>query len=198
MYAQQFPYNHAPALVGSVILHPAGTTARYEFQVTPTLATRYRVELFQSSTASAPLSTSAIATIYVVLGGTTGNAQTCSRPICHESLQTTNFVPPSALQTEMSKQWYPYFAINLSSGKEPPPPEWLMLGDGSGHITVSHRISADEFGNTVTFSFRVGNDAYDWGWTTCSTDTEAADGIGLPGHHRCGDERVPDSTTYLG
>ena len=198
LYAQQFPYNHAPAQVGSVILHPAGTTASYEFQVTPTLATRYRVDLFASSTASAPLGTSATTTVYVTTGGTSGNIQTCRRPVCHESMQTVNYVPPAALQAEMSKPWYPYFGINLSSGKEPPPPEWLMLEAGSGHVTASHRISADEFSETVTFSFRIGNDAYYWDWTTCSKDTESADGIGLPGHHGCGDARVLDAAPYLG
>lgn len=104
----------------------------------------------------------------------------------------------SALQAEMSKPWYPYFGVNLSSGKEPPPPKWLMLGSGSGHVTASHRISADEFSEMVTFSFRIGNDAYYWDWTTCSKDTESVDGIGLPGHHGCGDERVLDSAPYLG
>ena len=198
LYAQQFPYNHAPAQVGSVILHPAGTTASYEFQVTPTLATRYRVELFASSTASAPLGTSATTTIYVTTGGTSGNSQTCSRPVCRESMQTINYVPSPALQTEMSKQWYLYFGINLSSGKEPPPPEWLVLGAGNSHVTAPRRISADEFSETVTFSFRVGNDAYYWDWNACTKDTEAADGIGLPGHHGCGDERVLDSAPYLG
>jgi serine/threonine protein kinase len=198
LYAQQFPYQNAPTQAGSVILHPAGTTARFEFQVTPALATRYRVELFQSSTASTPLAKSGIATIYVVLGGTTGNTQTCSRPVCRESIQTTNLVPPSALQTEMSKPWYPYFGINLAPAKEPPPPQWLLLGTGNGHVTASRRISADEFSETVTFSFRIGNDAYDWDWTTCVEDTEAEDGIGLPGHHGCGDERVLASASYLG
>ncbi len=198
LYAQPFPYQHAPAQVGSVILHPAGTTASYGFQVTPTLATRYRVELFASSTASAPLGTSPVATIYVATGGTSENSQTCSRPVCHESMLTTNYVPPSALQTEISKPWYPYFGINLSSGKEPPPPEWLILEAGSGHVTASRRVSADEFSETVTFSFRIGNDAYYWDWTTCSKDAESVDGIGLPGHHSCGDERVLDSAPYLG
>jgi hypothetical protein len=198
LYAQPFPYHHAPTQVGSVILHPAGTTASYEFQVTPVLATRYQVELFASSTASAPLGSSALATIYVTTGGTTGNVQTCSRPVCHESIQTINYVAPSALQAEMSKPWYPYFGINLATGKEPPPPEWLMLAAGGGHVTASHRISADEFSETVTFSFRIGNDAYYWDWTTCTQDTEAQDGIGLPGHHGCGDQRVLDAAPYLG
>jgi hypothetical protein len=140
-------------------LHPAGSTASYQFQVTPTLATRYQVKLFASSTASAPLGTSAMATIYVTTGGNSGNSQTCRRPVCHESIQTTNYVPPSALQTEMSKPWYVYFGINLSTGKEPPPPEWLMLNAGSGHVTAPQRISADEFRQTVTYSFQIGNDA---------------------------------------
>jgi serine/threonine protein kinase len=198
LYAQQFPYQNAPTQVGSVILHPAGTTARYEFQVTPVLATHYQVDLFQSSTASTPLAKSGITTIYVTLGGTTGNTQTCSRPVCRESIQTTNFVPPSALQTEMSKPWYPYFGLNLAPSKEPAPPQWLLLGAGNGHVTASRRISADQFSNTVTFSFQIGNDAYHWDWTTCIADSEAKDGIGLPGHHGCGDERIPESTTYLG
>ena len=198
LYAQPFPYHHAPTQVGSVILHPAGTTASYEFQVSPALATRYRVELLPSSTASAPLGTSAMATIYVVIGRASEYTQTCGRPVCHESLFTDNYVPPSALQTEMAKPWYAYFGVNLSSGKEPPPPQWLTLGAGSGHFTAAHRIAADEFSETVTFSFRIGNDAYHWEWTTCSKDTEAADGIGLPGQHGCGAERVLSSAPYLG
>ena len=198
LYAQPFPYHQAPTQVGSVILHPAGTTASYEFQVTPALATRYRVELLPSSTASAPLGTSAMAAIYVVIGGASEYAQTCGRPVCHESLFTDNYVPPSALQTEMSKPWYAYFGVNLSSGKEPPPPQWLTLGAGSGHFAAARRIAADEFSETVTFSFRIGNDAYNWEWTTCSKDTEAADGIGLPGHHGCGGGRVLSSAPYVG
>ena len=198
LYAQQFPYRNAPAPIASVIVHPAGATARYEFQVTPTLATRYRVELFHSSTASAPFAESGLATIYVVAGGTSGNTQTCSRPVCLESIYTTNLVPPSALQTEMSKPWFAYFGLNLAPTKQPPPPKWLLLGAGNGHVTASRRISADEFSETVTFSFRIGTDAYDWSSSTCIQDTEAADGVGLPGHHGCGDARVLDSATYLG
>ena len=198
LYAQQFPYTRAPAQVGSVILDPAGGTASYQFQVTPTLATRYQVKLFASSTASAPLGTSAAATIYVTTGGNSGNSQTCGRPVCRESIQMINYVPPSALQTEMSKLRYVYFGINLSTGKEPPPPEWLVLNAGSGHLTAPQRISADEFRQTVTYSFQIGNDAYYWDWNACTQDTGAQDGIGLPGHHGCGDARVLDSAAYLG
>jgi Protein kinase domain len=199
LYKQQFPFNNAPALVSSVTLHPAGTTASYEFQVTPTLATRYRVELFKSSTASTPLATSGAATIYVsVIRYTTAKTKTCSRPVCYLSEQLVELVPPSALQTEMSKSLYVYFGINLASNVEPAPPQWLMLGAGNGHATAPRRISADEFGYTVTFSFPIGTDAFHSSWRLCTKNTEAEDGIGLPGQHGCGDERILRTVSYLG
>jgi Protein kinase domain len=197
LYAQQFPYQNAPAQVSSVILHPAGSAARYEFKVAPTLATRYRVELFQSSTAPTPLATSGVATIYVV-PFKTETSQACSRPVCKESLQVIYVVPPSALQTEMSKPSYLYFGVNLGTDIAPPVPQWLMLGAGNGHVTAPRRISADEFSYTVTFSFLVGNDAYHFAFNVCTKATEAADGIGLPGHHGCGGERIPGDERVFG
>jgi serine/threonine protein kinase len=197
LYAQQFPYQNAPTQVSSVVLHPAGSTARYGFQVTPTLATRYRVELFQSSTAPTPLATSGVATIYVAIFRTE-RSQACSRPICHESLQVIYVVPPSTLQTEMPKPSYLYFGVNLGTDIAPPVPQWLKLGAGHGHVTAPRRISADEFSYTVTFSFQIGNDAYHWAFNVCTKATEAEDGIGLPGHHGCGDEQIPGDERILG
>jgi Protein kinase domain len=198
LYAQPFPYQRAPAQAGSLIVHPAGGTARYEFQVTPTLATRYRVELFHSSTSSTPFAVSGTATIYVTPGAGISSAKTCGSPVCHESLQTTYTLPPSALQTEMSKPLYLYFGLNLAPVKAPPTPKWLYLRAGHGRVIASQRLSADQFIETVTFSFTVGHSAYHWAWTMCPKDTEAEDGIGLPGHHGCGDQRVLYSASYLG
>ena len=198
LFAQQFPFRKAPAEAGSVILHTTDGTARYEFQVAPALATRYQVKLFQSSTATKPFATSAVATIYVALGGSAANPVTCKRPVCHESLLMISYVPPAARATETAKVWYPYFAVNLAPSKVPPDPQWLIRDGAGGQVTASHRVSADEFTATVTFTFRVGNDAYSWDWNACSADTEAQDGIGLPGHHGCGDQRVLDSAAYLG
>lgn len=42
------------------------------------------------------------------------------------------------------------------------------------------------------------SDGYAWNWNTCSKDTEAEDGIGLPGNHGCGSKSVPASAVYLG
>jgi hypothetical protein len=198
LYAQPFPFSRAPVQVQSVILHPASGAATYQFQVTPTLATRYQVKLFPSSTASAPAGTSATTTVYVASGGSTSNSKTCSRPVCHETFTETVFVPPSALATELAKPWYVYLGLNLAPVKEPPAPKSFVLGAGNGRLTGKHRISADEFSVTITYSFQVGNNAYNWNWFACVKDSLAQDGIGLPGDHGCGAARVPSGDDYIG
>jgi hypothetical protein len=51
---------------------------------------------------------------------------------------------------------------------------------------------------TISFTFRIGNDGSNWNFNTCDQDTEATDGIGLPGYHGCGETRIPASVAYLG
>jgi serine/threonine protein kinase len=198
LYAQQFPFRSAPVPAGSVILHPSGGTAAYAFQLAPSVATRYKVVLLRSSTATSPLASSAASTIYVVLSGANGKARRCSRPVCREAFRITVPVPASALMTELSKRWYSYFAVALAPDKAPPAPKLLRLGAGRSRVSRSRRISATEFRLTVTYSFRVGARAYDWSWNVCAKDTEAADGIGLPGHHGCGDKNLAASVSYAG
>jgi hypothetical protein len=192
LYAQQFPYNRAPVPVGSVLLHPAGKTASYTFQVTPVLATRYRVEVFGSSTATAPLASSATRTVYVDIESTPhGNPPACARPVCHDSFRYRVPVPSPALSAVMSETVYAYFNINLSTGKVPAAPTVLRLGPGDPQVTAPQRASADEYEFTITYVFHVGSDAYNWSSTWCTKDIEATDGIGLPGHHGCGDPAFP-------
>jgi hypothetical protein len=198
LYAQQFPHRRAPVPAGSVILHQTGTTASYSFRVTPSLATRYKVELFQDSAATPPLASSASITIYVTLAATTGNGQKCRRPVCREAFPMHVLVPAPALRTEIAKPWYPYFGLNLAPKKTPPAPRWLLRGAGHPHVTAARRVSPGAFELTITYSFRIGNKAYYWNWATCTRDTEAVDGIGLPSHHNCGDPRVLASAAYLG
>jgi hypothetical protein len=197
LYAQPFPFTKAPAETDAVILHPAGKTATYAFTVTPALATRYKVELFQSSTAGKPLASSATSTIYVAYGGNAADSPACSHPVCHQIVRLKIFVPASALTTEIAKHVYTYFGLNLSPTKVPPAPKYLLLGTGDPHVTTQ-RVSATEFDLTISFTFRIGNNGSNWNFNTCDQDTEATDGIGLPGHHGCGEARIPDSVTYLG
>jgi Protein kinase domain len=198
LYAQPFPFRHPAAPVSSVALRPTGRTAKYAFTVTPMLATRYRVELLPSSTATAPVGRSTVRIVYVTLSGTSGGGQTCARPVCRQTFRMRVAVPASALSTEISKRWFPYFGVNLAPKVQPVPPAVLVLGSGDAHVTTSRRISATEFGVIISFAFTVGIDGYNWSWNTCSKDTEAADGIGLPGRHGCGSSRVAASAGYLG
>ena len=198
LYAQQFPFRSSPVPAGSVVLHPSGGAAAYAFQVTPSVATRYKVVLLRSSTATSPLASSAVSTVYVVLSGANGKAQRCSRPVCQEAFRISVPVPASALMTELSKRWYSYFAVALAPDKVPPAPKRLRLGAGHSRVSESRRISATEFRLTVTYTFRVGARAYDWSWNVCTKDTEAADGIGLPGRHGCGGRNLAASVSYAG
>jgi serine/threonine-protein kinase len=198
LYAQQFPYQRAPLQISSAVLQPTGTAAQYSFQVTPTLATRYKVELFRSSTAKTPLATSAATTIYVALTGTTNNDQKCSRPLCHETFRIHVRVPAQAMSTEIAKQWYPYFGINRAPVKAPAAPKRYRLGAGRPRVARSRQVSATELELTVTYSFEVGNSAYHWNWNVCTKDTEPQDGFGLPGHHGCGNKHVSAAAEYTG
>jgi hypothetical protein len=102
------------------------------------------------------------------------------------------------MHTVMSQTWNAYFALNLDPKKEPPAPKFLTLNAGNGHISAPHQIAPNKFSQTVTYSFQVGNDGLNWGWNTCVRDIEAQNGLGLPGHHGCGDTQISESTPYLG
>jgi serine/threonine protein kinase len=190
LYAQPFPYRHTPAPVGSLSLHSAGATASYKFEVTPATATRYRVELFKNAIAARPLATSATATVYVTLTGITGHAHRCHRPVCRERFHVRVLAPAPALTTEMAKQWHPYFGLRLAARQQPATPQVLLLGASTPRISKPRRISGDEFGFRITFSFGIGKHAYSWNWTACTRSTEAVDGIGLPRSGDCGSKRI--------
>ncbi|HEX7994914.1 MAG TPA: hypothetical protein VF506_13415, partial [Streptosporangiaceae bacterium] len=59
LFAQQFPFNKAPVALGSPVTL-AGTGMPYSFSVTPSLATRYHVELFTDSSETTQVATSAV------------------------------------------------------------------------------------------------------------------------------------------
>ncbi|HEV2243069.1 MAG TPA: serine/threonine-protein kinase [Streptosporangiaceae bacterium] len=198
LYALRFPFGGTPAQAGSVALQPTAGTASYSFQVTPSLATRYKVEVFASATATSPVATSATTTVYVAPSATNSGTPTCGRPVCHESITIRVFVPASVLSAEIAKQWYPYFAINLAPAIEPAAPSVMSLGAGNGQVSAAQRVSSTEYDITVTFSFDIGSDAYHWRWRTCDKATEAQDGMGLPGNHGCGAPTATAGQRYLG
>lgn len=196
LYAQPFPYNKAATAVAAVTVNTS--KAPYSFTVSPSLATRYWVKLFKSKTATAPVASSSLQNVYVTVANIPTGLKTCGRPTCTETITTTTKVPASALSTEMAKQWYAYFGLNLSTSGTPKMPATLALNGGKASISKPVRLSATQYRFTIKFTFTVGNDGYAWFWDACSKDTVTKDGIGLPGTHSCGASAIPASTLYLG
>lgn len=202
LYAQPFPFSAAPKRVGSLVrLHPKGKAGRasYSFQVTPGLATRYRVKVFQSRSATVALGSTAITTVYVASGfSSSAPLASCHRPVCHETVTGNMLVPAQAMSTEISKPVYAYLGLSLAKSGTPAAPPALELGAGGAHVSTK-LISATEYQITVTFTFSVGKTGgYKWAWNVCTKDTESQDGIGLPGSHGCGAKTIPNQINYIG
>jgi hypothetical protein len=199
LYAQRFPYLAAARPVSSTTLSATGPTTAYSFTVTPTLATRYQVKVFASKSATTPSATSSMQSVYVMANGWVTGGKKCGRPVCHETFHIYTVVPGSALGVEMSKPNYPYFGIDLTTGSGiPSPPRWLYLNAGHASVSSARKISAEEFENTLTFSFTIGDDGIYWDWNGCTKDAVSTDGLGLPGSHGCGARRILRTVSYLG
>ena len=196
LYVQPFPYKKPAVPAGSVTVTAA--TSTYSFTVTPTLATHYAVRLFASSTSATPVAVSRTQAVYITNAQTYSKFQACKRPVCHETFRIYTYVPSSTLAVEMSKHLYVYFGLSLSRTGKPAPPKWLYLNGGHATATKARKVAADEFVNTISFTFTIGNDGYYWIPGVCTKDAVTKDGIGLPGRHSCGASRISTSVPYVG
>jgi hypothetical protein len=182
---------------GSVTL--TGASARYSFRVRPEIATNYRIQV--TGARLGPVPDSAVRTVYVeALGAITGK-RSCSRParpVCHIRLRLWVSVPASTYRREAAKHWYLYAGLRLARSGRPPAPKTLTL---SRTATASRpqRKHLYEFVITLRYRFRIGrHDAFTWRVNFCTRDSEGQDGLGLPGHHGCGNKRISTRTSYLG
>ena len=199
LYAQTFPFTAAPIQVNASILHPVDKAAAYSFQVTPSVATRYQVKLFRSSTERNPFASSPVTVVYVAADSIVAYdhyPKTCN--LCHETVQFRYLVPAATLGNEISKKLYFYFALNQGPNKNIAQPESLNLGSGSPQVSIQP-VSVTEFDVTIAFSYRINGTNYaSSSWEFCFPDTEPQDGLGLPGHHGCGDKQISYSSDYVG
>jgi hypothetical protein len=210
LLALPFPFKSSQArFVGT-----QGISARSErvtFSVTPTLETEYIIGVFRSSSAAKDLASSKVQTIYVTTADIVKfgysqqscNSLACShltqciRPDCYVNYLIRVYVPPSAIKTEVAKHLYHYFALNLSKTGRPKVPKTLFLSP-KVKPTVTKTIAPNEYEWVVPTEFHVGNEGYSFKYAFCTRDTLSADGLGLPGHHGCGNASVPVSARYLG
>jgi len=202
LYARQFPYTGAPVLAGTATLSPSGGAAKYSFQVTPKLATRYQVELFGNATSTTLIGESAATTVYVLLG-TPYVHVSCQtgQPVCSISAAETFYAPAALVAKEMAKHWYLYLGVNIQPGLAlPPGPATIQLGGLGGTVGSPQRTGSESFTMAITYHYDRGTDASEATWWACAPDTEEQDGLGLPGSHGCGTlTSVTVATTkYLG
>jgi hypothetical protein len=198
LLARQFPYKKAAAPLGSPVPLTSSASTPYSFTVTPTLATRYEVELFATATSTTPLASSAVSTVYVEEQYRWGPSAYCSRTSCHYAVHLWVIVPPSALKAERTKRWFVYFGLRFSASGTLLP-KTLRLG--AAHIRVSRvrKLSNHEYEATITFSYTVPRRGrYQWEIAACQKNSEAKDGLNLPGKHGCGNKLVSGTVSYLG
>jgi hypothetical protein len=173
--------------VATQSLTPSGGTAPYSFNVKPSLATQYEVQV--SGTDSA---VSAVKTVYVTEGGRIADIKG------HRSGSTVKFsfrlyvvLPTSALKHEIGKHWYEYLAVGY-----PKLPKNAALSK-TATVSKAKKVNSGEYYRTFSYSFRLKANANP-DPIECVKDTETKDGLGLPGHHGCGAKSVSTKTIYLG
>jgi hypothetical protein len=175
-----------------VTLAPVSGVASYSFNVTPSLATQYKVAVNGTDTA-----TSGPASVYV-----TENTSFPQKYIrAHRSGNTIKFsfrlyvlLPKSALKHEIGKHWDRYLGVGYPF---PRLPKFVTL-DKAATFSKATKVNSGEFYRTFFYSFRLRHSNPNPDPIECVKDTESTDGMGLPGHHGCGAERVRSSILYLG
>jgi hypothetical protein len=195
--AQQFPFSSPPTVIASTKI--IGGSQHLSFDVTPSLATRYQIEVFPSSSPTTPLSKSSVQTVYVTFAWSIKITKyDCPRPNCFVTIRLRVVTPPGTIKIESRKHVYFYFGLLLSSETTPPAPKALQLQRKNVKVSSPTILSSHEYQQIVTFFFKVGNNGYSWHYTVCVQDTEHKDGIGLSGYNGCGNATIPASYNYLG
>jgi hypothetical protein len=185
------------AATGTPLTVPRGSdgSATYSFSVRPDLATSYEVQV--SATAhSAPLRTSAAATVYVIPDVTVTGSTACARPTCTGDLVVTARYPAAAFAAESLKHLRLYGGLRKSPDGTPAEPATLHLSGTANNAVPNPALDTVQY--KVGYEFNVGTEGYQWKVNYCTPDTEARDGIGLPGQHGCGKPTVSSAAPYLG
>ena len=177
LQANTFPFTSGFSTVGQTT---TGSGGAYTFSPKPSLATEYRVEL-----ASDPTSVSAAATVYVTSRGVSVNPPCVSHgPFCTLHIGANYTYPPAVATQEGAKPQYVYLGVRYGTSA-------VHASKITLRLTARQQRSGSLFRVRVAISFPTPGSPYHYNWVICAKDTEAADGLGLPGHHHCGDRSIP-------
>jgi len=166
----------------------------YSFTVTPSLATQYEVQVSTAGTLDIASDT---ATVYVSVRTTFGTARTKCNSIpslCTFSFKLYVYVPASAYASESHKHLYEYLSQWYSAGASP---TWYYRSK-TARAAGPKKLSRGEMEYSLTFYVHLRGGHNYWETYSCTKADEGADGLGLPGHHGCGNKRINATAIYVG
>jgi hypothetical protein len=178
LQAQTWPFKTSFTTIRS-----GKTKGDYSFTVSPSHATRYRVLI-----ANGPKSR--VLTVYVL-----DKRLSISCNLCHQGnnsgTQTltvsARFSRPPGPSGDNGPA-YLYYALNPSSTT---PIQLNMVA------SAPRQFTGNTFSFSVSYTVQFPSSTFRFGEAVCWKDDEAASGVGLPGHHGCGDAKV-NRLRYLG
>jgi hypothetical protein len=162
--------------------------ASFSFTVHPSRETEYEAEVTTQDNLHA---TSAAQAVYVTRGFADNHfTQSCAHGHCTASYRFYVEIPASAYKSEVKKHWYLYFAAAATQ-----PATYPLSKSASAK---DHKVNAGEFYALFTFRWKTKNPGIDTWRFGCIKDTESSNGIGLPGHHGCGNKKLSTTLPYVG
>ncbi len=162
----------------------------YSFSVKPSLATHYEVQVKTGTTVD---KTSVQQTVYVTAGEAENHfTEKCRGLSCTITYRLYVSLAHSAYATEAGKHVYLYDSFFF--GKLPT--TFFLVPKATA--SKARKVNAGAFYNLITFHVKFRSPSQKWLPASCSKDTESRDGLGLPGHHGCGEKRFSAKTVYLG
>jgi hypothetical protein len=172
----------------------SGSPARYTFEVAPSVETRYKVEV---SVSGKVVATSVSATVWVAVTGVVSHQHRKCSPAgsptsCTFSYQVREKVPVAAYVTETGKHFYLYQAVGY-----PALPKVFTLTK-TAQVSKVSKVNSGEFKIVLTFHIPLRHHAGRWLTTFCTRDSESRDGLGIPGHHGCGNKAIKLTAVYVG
>jgi hypothetical protein len=183
LQASKFPFTSGFATIGQ---NQTGSGGSYSFTATPTLATRYRVVLVSDAT-----SQSSVVTVYVA-SNWISHASRCVNGTfsCQLHISAHVVYPAGTAKREGKKLVYYYFGVRSGSQTTPPARVKLVKKSRQHHRGHQYRVGFSvKFPTPTAFSYR---------WEICTKDTEAHDGLGLPGRHHCGARSISQAALAQG
>ncbi len=195
LYGARFPYRTGLRAVASQRMAVAGNRGTFAFRVNPVLATHYRVEVFGNGASRTPMAISRALVVYVAAHLRSTRSTSCSARVCELHLVVLRVVPPASVPLERSKHLFAYVdVVTWRSGPAPGPGLYHRVAASVLSVTVRGRVIR----SVLSIQFRRPAARWRVFAEGCARDQVGRDGLGLAGHHGCGNAVLSARLPYVG